>query len=316
MCVWIPICYFELTNIPTTYYHSFLNTPVLSAKSYFNVKYQFCQTLGCMQFFWIFGTSHVKIMKLINSKLPSDMSSGQNIKPSLKLLKRCQLCSKMYYLITVFMTTLTFLLVYNFGMELQSPVNIFQRLMVDGRNRVFMSINLRVWNNSTNLLTTENVVPSDIIFGILDTWLRLCTHMTFATIEMLYAILALTIWLSTKFFEQSVNMKKLEEPLNYEPELHNLIDKYEMLKRLSDDVNVLWSMALLTKILEVSLRITFLMNSMVASKDLVNISNAACSVAFPVIAVILSGEVFRKVVHSNILHRQLVYTIDIYYVGF
>lgn len=71
--------------------------------------------------------------------------------------------------------------------------------------------------------------------------------MAFATIEMLYVILPLTIWLFTKFLEQSVNVKHTEEPLNYESEPHNLIDKYETLKRLSDDVDVLWSMAFFPK---------------------------------------------------------------------
>ncbi len=236
--------------------------------------HQLFQTMGCLQFFWIFGTSRAKIMKLINTKLPSDILSGQHVQSNEKLLNRCQLYIKTYYFITVFMATLMFLLVYNFGMELQSPVNIFQKLMVDGRNRVLMSTNLRIWDNTTKLPTTDNVNTTEIIFGILETWLRLCTHMAFATIEMLYAVLPLTMWLSAKFFQQGFITNIPEEPVNGEHDLHDLIDKYEALKQLSKDVNALWSLALLTKILEVSLRITFLMNSMVASKDIVNISNA------------------------------------------
>ncbi len=268
--------------------------------------FQIIETWGIVQYFWIFWKSRDQIVHILNTNLTAkllNIENGQQF--GKKLIRRYQLYIKTYYLLMIGAATMMFLLVYDAGTEVESPHTIFQKLMVDGKNRVYMNKNLRKWNNVTRLSLQESLSSleaSDIVFGIFEAWLRWCKTIVYTCNEMLYQVLPLTMWISTKLFEKSYALKQCEDSSNHWPEFqHNLILKYECLKGFSKEINSIFSFAYFIEVLEIALRITFLMNSMIASKDIVNITNAVSWLFCPIMAIILSGETFRKVKFKTLL---------------
>lgn len=189
-----------------------------------------------------------------------------------------------------------FLFVYSVGMKPESPVDLFQKLMVDGKQRVlYFGKNPKNFNNSaiSHSFDTHSNLALNIIFGIMETWLRLCAHITYTIIEFLYTgPLPLTIWLVTELFITNTEQMHL---MTWSDLKINLVKKYELLKSVSNSMNSVWALGLFIWILDVSLRILFLRNSMIASTDPLNLVNAVISVIIPATAMFLSGEVYRKV---------------------
>lgn len=300
----MPIFISELTSTPSKYWHGFLNTSRLSAKSYFIVLSNFLHTVECIQFFWVFWKYRSQILNAVNGlpSVNSICSHGANGKAEL-LLWRCEIFHKIYYFTSFTTVVALFLFVYSVGVEPRSPILLFDKMIEDGKRRIMLPWeNSKHFNNSSMSISinTDSFVSFDFVFGILETWLRLCLHITYTSIEFLYTgPLPLTMWLVTELF---VRITEEMPRIKWTEFTSSLIKKYELLKSSSNSLNSIWSLGLFIWMFEVNLRILFLMNKMIASKDPLNLINAAISVVIPVLVMVLSGEVYRKVCKNIFLY--------------
>lgn len=184
---------------------------------------------------------------------------------------------------------------YTAGQAITTPRKIFHRLIFDARLRFFLPFDKAfLSSNSTNYSRQEWAL------GGIETALRFYMHLGFIFTDTFFlGVLPVVMWTLVKNFEgfifhiSGVNQRN-------EASMRKLIQQtFEQVRAFSRCVNSIWSILNIVWVLDYSMRVMFQLNDSVSTRDALNLVTMAAAILLWGGALILSAEVFRKVINND-----------------
>lgn len=281
----------------------------LTARSYFILLRNLVNYVKVITFFYIINTSSKKLEIILNNVSGSDLFFHSKSDTSERALQ-CRLTNKKGLLYLAYIALLyislsiaNFIFVQYPGAPVMSPFDMFPKFITSCRRRFFLELPSIKSNNTSLAYTNE-----ELAFGTVEIILRFSNYLIFMMIESFFmGALPIPFWIATCNFESYISsidsryssVLAVAEDGSFEVR-QAILEKFEKLKEFSVGMNQVWSKVNLIWIVDNSMRIIFLLNDAVSTRDALNLVTIFFTVMCWAGALFFSGEVYRKVRHFSI----------------